>query len=262
MTNHSNHRLTSTWRLAALVLLVGCSGPVLSSPTVAPATPAATATARPDGLSAKQAETLASLARVDDYPLYTMRYVGPYPRAATELPVVADFRPQALQGSEVDWACSLFAALADPEHRLYGRNFDWRFSPALLLFTDPPDGYASVSMVDIEYFGFRDGSVDLTALPLAERQALLGTPTTPFDGMNAAGLAVSMAAVPQHPVRDRDAMVGGLQHEPGANRRGHGPALRPRPHVPPGTRGAVERPQDYPRVLSANAPVGRCNWGV
>ena len=262
MTNHSNHRLTSTWRLAALVLLVGCSGPVLSPPTVAPATPAATATARPDGLSAKQAETLASLARVDDYPLYTMRYVGPYPRAATELPVVADFRPQALQGSEVDWACSLFAALADPEHRLYGRNFDWRFSPALLLFTDPPDGYASVSMVDIEYFGFRDGSVDLTALPLAERRALLGTPTTPFDGMNAAGLAVSMAAVPQHPVRDRDAMVGGLQHEPGANRRGHGPALRPRPHVPPGTRGAVERPQDYPRVLSANAPVGRCNWGV
>ena len=34
---------------------------------------------------------------------------------------------------------------------VYGRNFDWQYSPALLLFTNPPDGYASVSMVDIEY---------------------------------------------------------------------------------------------------------------
>jgi len=165
------------------------------------ATAATTATARPDGLSPEQAESLASLARVDDYPLYTMRYAGPYPRAAAELPVVAGSRPQASQGSGADWACSLFAALADPEQRLYGRNFDWRFSPALLLFTDPPDGYASVSMVDIEYFGFGDGAVDLTTLPLAKRQALLGAVFMPFDGMNAAGVAVGMAAVPQADTR-------------------------------------------------------------
>ena len=52
--------------------------------------------------------------------------------------------------------CSLFAALGDPENRLFGRNFDWRYSPALLLFTDRPagGGYASVSMVDIAYLGF------------------------------------------------------------------------------------------------------------
>ncbi len=97
------------------------------------------------------------------------------------------------------WACSLFAALGDSDNRLYGRNFDWRYSPALLLFTDRPaaGGYASVSMVDIAYFGFDDGAVDLTALPLAERRALLEAPAWPFDGMNEAGVAVGMAAVPK-----------------------------------------------------------------
>jgi len=80
---------------------------------------------------------------------------------------------------------------------LYGRNFDWEFSPALLLFTDPPGGYASVSMVDIAYLGFEgDAASNLTELSLVERQALLDAPTLPFDGMNERGLVVGMAAVP------------------------------------------------------------------
>jgi hypothetical protein len=80
---------------------------------------------------------------------------------------------------------------------LFGRNFDWMFSPALLLFADPPDGYASVSMVDIAYLGFEEGRAHgLTDLPLGERQGLLDAPFIPFDGMNERGLAVGMAAVP------------------------------------------------------------------
>ena len=88
--------------------------------------------------------------------------------------------------------------MGDPHDRLFGRNFDWRYSPALLLFSDRPavGGYASVSMVDIAYLGFDDRSVDLTTLPLAERRGLLDAPSWPFDGMNEAGVAVGMAAVP------------------------------------------------------------------
>ncbi len=56
-------------------------------------------------------------------------------------------------------------------------------------------------MVDLEYFGFSDRAtgrlIDPMQLPLAERRSLLKTPTMPFDGMNAAGVAVGMAAVPQ-----------------------------------------------------------------
>ncbi|MBE9507166.1 MAG: linear amide C-N hydrolase, partial [Chloroflexi bacterium] len=111
------------------------------------------------------------------------------------------------------WACSLFAALGDADNMLYGRNFDWEYSPAVLLFTDPPDGYASVSMVDIAYLGFggtRAGT--LTDLPLTERQSLLDAPFLPFDGMNEHGLVVGMAAVPPGQMRsdpDKEA-IGSL----------------------------------------------------
>jgi len=136
--------------------------------------------------------TLDSLQKVDDFPLYSMYYSGRYPsdRASNLLPS-EDTRPA------VDWACSLFTVLLDEEHLMFGRNFDWPFSPALLLFTDPPDGYASVSMVDIEYLGFVGKSAyNLTDLPPEELKSLLDAPYLPFDGMNEHGLAVGMAAVP------------------------------------------------------------------
>jgi hypothetical protein len=80
---------------------------------------------------------------------------------------------------------------------LYGRNFDWKFSPAVLLFNDPPDRYASVSMVDIDYLGFGgEKSKTITDLSIDERRALLKSPLIPFDGMNEHGLVVGMAEVP------------------------------------------------------------------
>jgi hypothetical protein len=96
----------------------------------------------------------------------------------------------------------------------YGRNFDWSFSPALLLFTDPPEGYAAVSMVDIAYLGFGNARAGtLTELPLEERQTLLTAPFLPFDGMNERGLVVGMAAVPggQGPPDPRKPTIGSLE---------------------------------------------------
>ncbi len=178
-----------------LGLLVGCSAPVVAPTLVPPtSTPTTTQTAEPraDGLSHEEAATLSSLEQVDDYPLYTMRYYGAYEQRTSS----------AETASLPAWACSLFAALGDADHKLYGRNFDWEYSPAVLLFTDPPDGYASVSMVDIAYFGFGETTAGtVTDLPLSERRALLHTPFWPFDGLNERGLAVGMAAVPPGNVR-------------------------------------------------------------
>lgn len=161
--------------LLAIGLLSACS---LSTP-------------RPAGLSSNEAKTLASLKQVDDYPLYTMTYYGDYTLPRTSrLPAVQGAGPVP------GWACSLFTVLLDEDHRLYGRNFDWQFSPAVLLFTHPSDGYASVSMVDIEYLGFsRQKAFDLTKLPSSELKGLLNAPGIPFDGMNDQGLAIGMAAV-------------------------------------------------------------------
>jgi uncharacterized protein YceK len=148
-----------------------------------------------EGLSNDEIATLSSLEQVDDHPLYTMHYYGTYEQSpSTRSPKWSVY--EVTEPNPRAWACSLFAALGDAENMLYGRNFDWEYSPALLLFTNPPDGYASVSMVDIAYLGFGEtNSGTILELPLRERQALLSAPFLPFDGMNEHGLTVGMAAV-------------------------------------------------------------------
>ncbi|MES0360840.1 MAG: linear amide C-N hydrolase [Anaerolineales bacterium] len=196
--------------LLLTTLLGGCSAPGNIEPTLSPQLTVQTSPiptihlAKPTvthqaGLSANQVATLSSLKLVDDYPLYTMHYSGSYNQTNIS---PASFGRYVLSGSPIwkgndVWGCSLFASFGDTQNILFGRNFDWEYSPAVLLFTDPPDGFASVSMVDIAYLGFDEGQVkSLTELTLEERQALLTAPDWPFDGMNEKGLAIGMAAVP------------------------------------------------------------------
>lgn len=196
----------------ALILLTSCiasppppaptlsevEGPVSTgAPQANIPTPAASPT---HALTVEETTTLNSLKQVDDYPLYTMQYIGPYFQQTSSTGIIGSPKVSNIlkrENCQVNWSCSLFAALGDENNRLYGRNFDWRFSPALLLFADPPGAYASVSMVDIAYLGFEgDPSRNPTALPLEKRQALLNAPFLPFDGMNEKGLAIGMAAIP------------------------------------------------------------------
>ncbi len=185
-------RLKTGFLFLCFLLLAGCN------PRLVPATPslpaASTGPSIPAGLTQEQFTTLSSLQKVDDYPLYMMTYTGAYRQHVEnswfEKSVDSGASPPA-------WACSLFTVLLDEDNLLYGRNFDWQFSPALLLFTDPPDGYASVSMVDIEYLGFDSAVIgNIADLPIDERTSLLDAPYLPFDGMNEYGLAIGMAAVP------------------------------------------------------------------
>jgi hypothetical protein len=146
--------------------------------------------------------SLATLRRVAEHPLYVMTYYGDYgfdDRLGEGFRL--DRRETALRGSlrqaqsrQPDprpWACSCFSALATGGEPVFGRNFDWYDHPALLLFTDPPNGYASVSLVDISYLGF-----DREMPTWGNRARLLAAPELPFDGMNERGLAVGMMAVP------------------------------------------------------------------
>lgn len=193
----------SRWLVVVLLLIASCGTGESPSASTVPTTPSAAArdptpssaprvTERTDGLSEDEAATLDSLAQVDAYPLYTMYYSGSCEDRGTFLD-----RSQGLATTELPpWACSLFAALGDAESLHYGRNFDWESSPAMLLFTDPPDGFASVSMVNLAFLGLQqDQAQGLLDLPLSERRVLLGAPLVPIDGMNEFGLAIGMAAV-------------------------------------------------------------------
>lgn len=160
-------------------LLTGCES--VAEPaahTDAPASAVEKPDPKPDAVA-----TLASLRRVDDHPLWTMTYRGGYdPLRGVKLP--AKRKP---------YGCSLFVASGDPDNPVFARNFDWDPHPALLLFTDPPDGHASVSLVDVSYLGVES---DADFRSAAGKRKLLDAPLLPFDGMNEKGLAVGLAAVP------------------------------------------------------------------
>lgn len=173
--------------LIIAALMVGCQ----SSPMVVDEPPVVDPALIPEGMSFEEAATLMSLEEVDDFPLYSMVYQADYSSPGINSGSLPSFYHQA------DWACSLFAVFGNQDEMLFGRNFDWDFSPGLLLFTDPADGYASVSMVDLYYLGFgEERAHGLTDLPLEDLENLLIAPFLPFDGLNEAGLAVGFAAVP------------------------------------------------------------------
>jgi choloylglycine hydrolase len=72
-----------------------------------------------------------------------------------------------------------------------GRNFDWDRDPVLVLLARPAHGHASIALVDIRYLGYSAAS------PSEEGPARLeNAPALPFDGVNDAGLAAGMMAVP------------------------------------------------------------------
>ena len=130
----------------------------------------------------------AGFEKVDDYPLYVMRFEGDY--GFSEYLKTGRLDAGFTDGSAP--SCTVFSAIAAGGDPIVGRNFDFPRNPALLLFTDPPDGYASVSMVDLGYFGY-----SMSDLPDPDEglEGLRMTPYLPFDGMNEHGLVVGMAAI-------------------------------------------------------------------
>jgi hypothetical protein len=135
-----------------------------------------------------------SLQKVDDYPVYMMEYemdyqfddyleTGNWPELSISVP------EKFVTG---DWGCTCFSAMGDENTKIFGRNFDWHYCIPLVLYTNPANAYASVSTVDLEYFGFHPGNLPEEA---ADKESLLYTPYLPFDGMNEKGVAVGMMAV-------------------------------------------------------------------
>ncbi len=151
--------------------------------------------------------TLATLRQIDEHPLYLMTYYGDYgfedflKKGARNDQEFEEFMQKQIfsgkileQKNKEKSACSCFSAMDEKGESIFGRNFDWNDHPALLVFTRPKKGYASVSMVDISYLGY-----DRNNLPTSSwinRIRLLAAPYIPFDGMNECGLAIGEMLVP------------------------------------------------------------------
>ncbi len=150
--------------------------------------------------------TLASLKKVDAHPLYQMAYHGDYgfndflkTGARSDEEIERFIMKRLLKGIDIDLniasaACSAFCATNEQGQRIFARNFDFDPAPALLLKTDPDDGYSSLGIVNLAFAGYGG---DYLPTPYTFSNFLtLAAPYLPFDGMNEKGVAMALLAVP------------------------------------------------------------------
>jgi len=143
-------------------------------------------------LSSSQQDTLSSLRKVDNHPLYAMNYYGDYGFEDYLETGEFGFSHTVLNSN---WACTCFATLNNQTDMLFGRNFDWSHYPALILYTNPPNGYKSLSMVDLGFLGFYN-DFHISQQPIENLYDLLRSPYFLLDGMNEFGLTIGCMAVP------------------------------------------------------------------
>ncbi|MHC4312097.1 MAG: carcinine hydrolase/isopenicillin-N N-acyltransferase family protein [Planctomycetota bacterium] len=153
--------------------------------------------------------TMASLEKVDDFPLYVMKYRSEYFfDYFVELGTEWCLYQEIYEKVNPD-ACTSFVTLNPESEKIFGRNFDWKHKASLLLFTEPSDGYASVSMVDLYYLGLEG----MQEIPWSKRFILLGAPYATIDGMNECGVAIAQNEVPKRytpKVPDRPTLLNSM----------------------------------------------------
>ncbi|MCD2492346.1 linear amide C-N hydrolase [Lacrimispora sp. NSJ-141] len=88
------------------------------------------------------------------------------------------------------FGCSTIAVESPEGDRLFGRNFDWQACDALVVSSRPDKGYASISTVNMDFVSESGGTIG-NALQLNDVLTLAAL-YAPLDGMNEAGLAVSV----------------------------------------------------------------------
>lgn len=90
------------------------------------------------------------------------------------------------------FGCSTIAVQSPEGDALFGRNFDWENCESMVVESHPENGYASLSTVNMDFITQNvGGGMVSMALNLDEVKTLAAL-YTPLDGMNEAGLAVSV----------------------------------------------------------------------
>ena len=151
--------------------------------------------------------TLFSLEKIDEYGAYQMTYYGDYGfdeflevGASSDKDIEKFVTKRLLKGMPINLGvtgdgCTAFVTKNEKGEILYGRNFDFLYAPSLQLYTEPQNGYKSVSTVNLSFAGYSedylpDGS-------LFDKFLTLAAPFLPFDGMNEKGVAIALLAVPE-----------------------------------------------------------------
>lgn len=149
--------------------------------------------------------SLASIKKVDAYPMYTMEYSADYgldeflkQGASNDQELVEFVVKHVMKGLPLSikipkLGCSTFLAENKTKSGyLFGRNFDMNYSPSMLVRTNPKNGYASISMVNLGFVGYNEKHLPDS---LKDSLVTLAAPYAPLDGMNEKGLAVGVLLI-------------------------------------------------------------------
>ena len=150
-----------------------------------------------------------TVTQIDDYPLYKIEYSSDYKFDQFLQTGDIPFYTSSTSDSK-HYGCTCFSVFGE-DNRLFGRNYDWSVASSyFLVFTDPPNGYSSVSTVDMYFFEYdHDQSPDFEG----NLNTLRTLPYFPFDGMNEKGVAIGMNALShaQSPYDPSKITIGELQ---------------------------------------------------
>lgn len=117
--------------------------------------------------------------------------------ASSDGEVVAYLAENLLSGLDLGdivggiFGCSTIASENRAGEKLFGRNFDWQNCEAMIVASYPENGYASLSTVNMDFITQNvSGAVEIAMR--ADEVKTLAALYAPLDGMNEAGLAVSV----------------------------------------------------------------------
>lgn len=90
-----------------------------------------------------------------------------------------------------DLGCSAFTAADENGSRLFGRNFDYDDTDALVIYNEPKNGYASYAVCDLRFFGIGTES-GLDGDSLSAKAVMLAAPYICMDGINEKGVGAGI----------------------------------------------------------------------
>lgn len=89
----------------------------------------------------------------------------------------------AFTSSNAVFGCSTIAVKNEAGEPLFGRNFDWENAEALIVYSKPDQGLASISTVNMDF---------ISTANISDETMAMAALYAPLDGMNEAGLVVSV----------------------------------------------------------------------
>ncbi len=140
--------------------------------------------------------------------VYTMTYDGDYGfdtflkyGATSDKDIEKFVTKRLLKGISIkinvtDAGCTAFVSTNENGEIIFGRNFDFEYAPFMQIYTNPDNGYASISTVNLSFAGYSKDNLPTSGIGI-NNFLTLGAPFLPFDGMNEKGVCMALLAVPE-----------------------------------------------------------------